>query len=62
MAAEQTSEHVTHSVNTEGDNPMEENTSDIETPQNNTESVNTDQQEHNTMDENENIDTKMLEK
>ena len=35
---------------------MEENTSNIETPQGNTDNVNTDQQEHNTTDENENID------
>ena len=60
MVAEQTSEHVTQPVNTEGDNPMEENTSNIETPQDNTDHVNTDQQEHNTTDENENIDTEML--
>ena len=61
MAAEQTSEHETQPVNTEGYNPMEENTSNIETPQDNTENINIDQQEHNTTDENENIDTKMLE-
>ena len=61
MAAEQASEHVTQPVNTEGYNPMEENTSNIETPQDNTENVNIDRQEHNTTDENENIDTKMLE-
>ena len=61
MAAEQTSEHVTQPVNTEGYNPMEENTSNIEIPQDNTENVNIDQQEHNTTDENENIETKMLE-
>ena len=61
MVAEQTSEHVTQPVNTEGDNPMEENASNIETPQDNTDNVNTDQQEHNTTDENENIDTEMFE-
>ena len=39
---------------------MEESTSNMETPQENADNVNTDQQEHNTTDENESIDTEIL--
>ena len=61
MAAEQRSEHVTRPVNTEGDSPMEESISDTEAPQENTDTVHTDKEKHNTTDENENIDTEMIE-